>query len=187
MNKYHLNRQELQQFSSSYIIFDTHVFSTMVEDADFCDELQQLFPKGTFIIDPIVRLELLRGAYTKEHYSKKINILQYERFHDIVEHQEMFIKSNYFAYRIGLILAHEGYPSVPLGDLFIMARLAAFPKMYLFTKDKDFSSILFDHSLVISVERKSRMEHYSLLKFNQVKFDSCIKTVPIYDSLKIDK
>ena len=165
MNKYHLNRQELQQFSSSYIIFDTHVFSTMVEDADFCDELQQLFPKGTFIIDPIVRLELLRGAYTKEHYSKKINILQYERFHDIVEHQEMFIKSNYFAYRIGLILAHEGYPSVPLGDLFIMARLAAFPKMYLFTKDKDFSSILFDHALVISVERKSRMEHYSLLKF----------------------
>ena len=106
----------------------------MAEDENFCDEIQKMFPKVIFVIEPIVKLEFLRGAYTKEHYGKKIKILEFERFHDMVEHQEMFFRFNSLAYHIGLILAHEGHTSVPLGDLFIMARLAMYPKMLYLQK-----------------------------------------------------
>jgi len=52
VNKYHLNSQDLQQFSSSYIVFDTHVLSAMVEDEEFRNELQKMFFHGYFIINP---------------------------------------------------------------------------------------------------------------------------------------
>src|SRR5262249_53720862 len=101
-----------------------------------------------------------------------------------VDHADIYKKVYMNAFDIAKIYAFNGNPNIPLGDLFIVSRLMAYDKNYLFaTLDKsDFSTVLFDRIGIISIERQSLnkdrprdvVDHISILKFNQVKYKTLL-------------
>lgn len=179
------NPSDLSNFKGTSIVLDTNILSFLFKNKGNYELFVNIFRDFDFLIDPIIKIEFLRGAYADKIYEDKKAFLEYESFFQMAEHQEIFLKVKENTLFISRIHAHRGNKAVPLGDLLITARLMLYEQNCLFlTQDKaDFQTTLFDRCAVISIENmkkhnQSILEHWSLLKFNKEKYDRCIKNLP---------
>lgn len=181
------NPQDLANISDKYLIVDTNILAFCSTDSEFLGEFLKIFAKNIRLIDPVVRLEFLRGAQTDSLYQKKSDFLKSNEFYDITDHFDIFKKVRQDAEDISRIYTHFQSPDVPLGDLFITARLKHHYKTHLLlTLDQqDFTTLLFDRVATVSIESsigrnkfKSRtLHHIVALKFNEEKFEECIRRI----------
>ena len=180
----HFDQNSIAKIKDEYIVIDTNVLSDIASDVAFYKDFVTIFDQNPILIDPIVRLEFLRGAYIESTYREKTEFLKYEKFMKMVDHQDIYKKVYDIAFDIARIYSHNKNPQVPLGDILVTARLKVQENCYFLTEDnKDFSTLLFDRLAVFSFERinKDRQEylqHLQLLRFNTNKFDKCLKNLP---------
>jgi len=160
-----------------YISLDTNVLAFCARDPQFFQEFITITENTDIVIDPIVRLEFLRGAYQEHTYNEKKQFIEYERFHIMEDHYLTYQQIYEKALFIGRILSHYGKPEMKLGDILILSRLASYQQKILFaTFDKDFSCNLMDRSAVITVEivtkqgMFSELETMQVLSFNHEEF-----------------
>lgn len=182
MNAYY-NPQTIEKIRGTYLVFDTNVLGSYSSDVEFFKTFNEIFKDNIILIDPIVKLEFLRGAFREQTYKEKSRFLEYEKFSTMVDHQEIYKKTYENAFNIARIYSHNGKSSIPLGDILIISRLASYKENCLFiTLDKsDFSTLLFDRIAIFTFERKVKtevLEHIQLLRFNQSKYRKHLSNLP---------
>lgn len=183
MNAYY-DSNKLKPYEGKYLVPDTGIFTSCTEDPEYFELFNKIFENNPMLIDPIVKLEFLRGAYLENTYKEKEGFLKYEKFYNMVDHQDIYKKVYDAAFNIARIYSHNGKPDVPLGDILISARLAIYEDKRMFiTLDKtDFSSLLFDRIDVVTFERETKkqevLEIAQLLTFNKSKYEKCISNLP---------
>lgn len=182
--KVYYESSKLTPHKEKYLVPDTNILSSCSLSGDYFTEFLKMFSENSILIDPIIKLEFLRGAYQENTYKEKKTFLEYENFFDMVDHQEIYKNVYSTAFNIARIYSHHGKPEVPLGDILITARLAVYKDGRLFlTADKtDFSTLLFDRVDIITFEKitsKSEiLEVTQLLTFNIEKYKTCLKSLP---------
>lgn len=175
--------QSIEKYRGFSIVLDTNILASMYASEDYLRFIFETFNDYTLFLDPIVKLEFLRGAYSNVDFEKKSEFLAFEQFAVMADHQEIFKKVYANTVDVARIYAHNGNTNIPLGDLLIIARLMLYPHMLFLTLDKgDFSTILFDRCNVISVEKihknKAVLEHLTILQFNQQTYEDCYSHLP---------
>lgn len=182
----HFDPEKILAIKGKYIIIDTNVLSDSSTDAEFYKTLYKIFENNPILIDPIVKLEFLRGAYIEKTYKEKSAFLKIEIFNAMADHQDIYKKVYDSAFNIARIYSHNKKYNIPLGDILITARqeVQTGTDCYFLTEDKeDFTALLFDRKAVISFERVNRdgqdhLQHLQLLKFNHQKFKKCLENLP---------
>jgi len=182
----HFDPTIIESIKGKYIILDNNVLSDSASSPEFYQTLYKILENNPLFIDPIVKLEFLRGAYIEKTYKEKTAFLNIEIFTHMVDHNDIYKKVYDSAFNIARIYSHHKRPNVPLGDIFITARQQIHTQQeYLFlTEDLlDFTTLLFDRMLILSFERKDKdnnehIQHLQLLKFNQKKFKDCLDSLP---------
>lgn len=175
---------KLSKQKDKYIVIDTNILSAIASDRDYYKTFFELFKNNPIFIDPIVKLEFLRGAYIEKTYKEKSNLLKLDKFYPMVDHQDIYKKVYDTAFNIARIYSHKGKPAVPLGDILITARLEVTRSSLILTEDiNDFPTVLFDRLCMITFERTNKegmeyLEHVQLLQFNQKKYDTCLANLP---------
>lgn len=89
----YFDANKIEKISGLHLIIDTNVLSSCSSDVEYLYTFITLFKENYILIDPIVRLEFLRTAYTEELYIKKASFLQYNHFNVLTDHQEIFRKT----------------------------------------------------------------------------------------------
>lgn len=167
-----------------YLVIDTNILTSFsASDESYFLQFLEIFKGNPFLIDPIVKFEFLRGS-SGTLFEEKSKFLEFDNFHSMIDHQDIYKKTYNNAFPIAKIYANNNNPDIPLGDLLIVSRLMLYGKNYLFvTLDKnDFSTVLFDRIGVVSIERKSAkgkdlIEHILILRFNDQKYKECLKRI----------
>lgn len=186
MNVYY-DTNTISVIKDSYLVPDTNILSACSSDVDYYKTFFQIFKNNSILIDPIVKLEFLRGAYREKTYKEKAEFLRIENFLLMVDHNDIYKKIYKNAFNIARIYSHHGKSDIPLGDILITSRLEVYKDERLFfTEDiSDFSSLLFDRIGIITFERirnKDKLEyleHAQVLKFNHQKYQVCLKNLPV--------
>lgn len=181
--KVYYNPQAIGEIKGTYLVFDTNILGSYSSDVDFFKTFNDIFKDNIILIDPIVKLEFLRGAFREQTYKEKSKFLEYEKFSIMIDHQEIYRKAYENAFNIARIYSHNGKSNIPLGDILIISRLASYKENCLFiTLDKnDFSTLLFDRIAILTFERKVKteiLEHIQLLRFNQSKYNKHLSSLP---------
>jgi len=182
----HYNPKIICDIASKYIVIDNNVLADSASDPEFYTTLYGIFKKNPILIDPIVKLEFLRGAYLEKTYKEKNDFLRIEIFHPMIDHQDIYKKVYNSAFNIARIYSHHKKPSVPLGDILITARqeVQGDDTLFLTEDEEDFTTLLFDRITVLSFERINKddiehLQHLQLLKFNHEKYKKCYKSLPV--------
>ncbi|OGG17027.1 hypothetical protein A3D77_03825 [Candidatus Gottesmanbacteria bacterium RIFCSPHIGHO2_02_FULL_39_11] len=133
-------------------------------------------------------MEFTRGAYAEHLLEEKRKFLKYERFIPMLDHYKIHHQIYEQSLFLSRIYTHKGKPSIPLGDLLIIARISLYPGSVLFaTIDKnDFSTLLFDRVGIATFTRQVRdrvglrdvIEVVQFLKFNKQKFQKYLNELP---------
>ena len=182
----HFDPKKIEDIKGKYIIIDTNVLSDSSSDAEFYKTLYKILENNPLLIDPIIKLEFLRGAYIEKTYKEKSAFLEIEIFSPMADHQDIYKKVYDSAFDIARIYSHNKKSNIPLGDILITARqeIQSSNDCYFLTEDKeDFTVLLFDRIAVISFERVNKdgqdyLQHLQLLKFNHQKFKKCLENLP---------
>lgn len=181
----HYDPKEIEKVKNKYIVVDTNVLSACSSNVDYYETFFRIFRDNPVWIDPIVKLEFLRGAYQEKTYKEKTSFLKIERFSSMVDHQDIYKNVYETAFNIARIYSHHGKTNVPLGDILITARLEVGKSFLFLTEDvEDFPTLLFNRLCVITFERKRKkdnseyLEHLQLLKFDQEKYEKCFVNLP---------
>ena len=181
----HFDPNILDKIKGKYIVIDTNVLSDCSSDVEFYEVFFDIFKNNPLFIDPIVKLEFLRGAYAEKTYIEKNELLKLEKFLSMVDHQNIYKKIYDITFDIARIYSHKGRPHVPLGDILITARLFVQGEYLFLTEDKeDFNTLMFDRLGVISFERTNNkdkheyLQHLQLLKINKEKYKKCLEELP---------
>ncbi len=177
----------ISEIKKELLVLDNNILSSLSGDPDYLTTFMQIFKANNLLIDPIVRIEFLRGAFKNNAYEEQKKFLEFEKFNNMMDNQIIQKKVYERVFDIARIYSHKGNPSIPLGDIFIIARLSIYLYNVLFiTRDySDFDSILFDRVGVVSIERKLKdkvkqatLEHIQILKFNSSKYNKCMEQLP---------
>jgi len=182
----HFNLKNILEIKDKYIIIDTNVLSDSSSDPEFYQTIYGILKNNPILIDPIVKLEFLRGAYIEKTYREKSAFLKIEIFNPMVDHQDIYKKVYDSAFNIARIYSHNKKSNIPLGDILITARqeVQNSDNYYFLTEDReDFTALLFDRVAIISFERFNKdgqdyLQHLQLLKFNHKKFKKCLDNLP---------
>ncbi|MBI2074570.1 MAG: hypothetical protein HYT83_01890 [Candidatus Levybacteria bacterium] len=185
MNVYY-DSLKLGTIKNKYLVLDTNVLSSCSSDVEYYKVFFEIFKANPILIDPIVKLEFLRGAYKEQTYKEKNKFLTIEKFFPMADHQDIYKRMYDNAFNIARIYSHHGRSDVPLGDILITARFGIYKDDRLFlTEDmNDFLTLLFDRISIITFEKirnkdKSEyLEHTQLLRFNHKKYEDCLKNLP---------
>jgi len=177
-----------ENFHQEAIALDTNVLSSLFLDKMYWEDFMNIFSANQLLIDPIVKLEFLRGAFRVNAYEEQSKFLTSHRFTSMADNHDIQTKIYEHVFNVARIYSHQGNPSIPLGDIFIIARLAVYDQSVLFlTRDYgDFDTMLFDRKAIVSIERKLRnklgppeiVEHIQILQFNHEKYQVCLDTLP---------
>jgi predicted nucleic acid-binding protein len=169
----------------SNLVLDTSVLSFCMSDPAHFKFIVDLTCKSELLIDPVAKLEFLRGAYQEHVLKERLVFLAFERFKNMQDHYKVHHDTADRALLVSRVYTHNGKSDIPLGDLLIISRLSLYREtMMLATFDKnDFNSILFDRIGIVTIERytKDKKDTFSilqLLKFNQKKFSDCCDKLP---------
>lgn len=182
----HFDSSTIDAIKGKYIIIDTNILSDSSSSLEFYQTLYKIFSNNPFLIDPIVKLEFLRGAYITKTYKEKSAFLNIEIFSPMTDHQDIYKKVYDSAFNIARIYSHHKKPSIPLGDILITARqeIQSTKNCYFLTEDKeDFTTLLFDRITILNFEKENKdgqdyLQHIQLLKFNHQKFKDCLDSLP---------
>lgn len=178
------NLQEISDISKCYLILDNNILASCFSNLTYLDSFVDLFKPNPKLIDPIVRLEFLRGAYAQETYLEKKKFLSFNEFYPMADHQQIYIKVIENSIKIAHILTHKGHPDIEIADILITSRLMEYPDYLLLTINYlDFPSFIFDRISIVSIEKINKkkeiiVENIHLLKFNREKFESCFSELP---------
>ena len=92
----------------------------------------------------------------------------------MIDHHDIYKNVYLNSFDLAKVYCYKGKKNLPLGDLFIIARLMMYKDVYLMTLDNDFNSIVFDGCAVISIEKKNTFgemaEHIGILSFNEKRY-----------------
>ncbi len=178
------NIPDLEKINRYHLVIDTNIVALCSSDEIFLQSFLEIFKKSNRLLDPIIKLEFLRGTQTDSLYKKKLKFLEFHEFYDMPDHYEIYNKVKDDTYNIARIYSHHKNPDIPLGDLFITSRLKYYSDTHLLiTLDQqDFSTLLFDRLAVVSIEtspiktdRKSTsLMHIVVLQFNKEKYEECL-------------
>ncbi len=181
----HYDPKEIEKVKNQYIVVDTNVLSACSSSVEYYETFFKIFRNNPVWIDPIVKLEFLRGAYQEKTYKEKANFFKIERFSPMVDHQDIYKNVYEGAFNIARIYSHHGKINVPLADILITARLEVGKSFLFLTEDvEDFPTLLFNRLCVITFERKRKkdnseyLEHLQLLRLNQEKYEKCFTNLP---------
>ena len=81
---------------TGYLIIDTNVLHSCFTDPKFFVDFMVITKNTQLLIDPIVRLEFMRGAYQENLYAEKRAFLEYDKFYIMTDHYQMY-KDLYFS------------------------------------------------------------------------------------------
>lgn len=180
----HYNPQLIEEIKSELLVLDNNVLSSLASDHDYLKEFLKIFKNNILLIDPTVKIELLRGAFKIDAYNELLKFLEFQRFDNMVDNVHVLQSMYKNAIDIARVYSHHDNPSIPLGDLLITARLSIYHFDVLFlTRDKgDFGTLLFDRLGVVSIERKFKkkdgIDHINIFRFNHSKLSKCLKSLP---------
>ena len=158
----------------SSLVIDTNVLISCFSNKSYFIEFTDVFSSNQLLLDPIVKLEFLRGTFAPEALKEKETFLNYEKFIPMIDHQQIYKKVYDNAFKISRFFAKHGRNNMSLGDIFIMSRLASYVQPFPFlTLDSDFSDLLFDRINVVSIEKETKLgsvlEHINILILNTEK------------------
>lgn len=77
------NPSLLRKLTGWHLIIDTNILSVCATDEVFLDNIMKVFRSNTRFIDPIVRLEYLRNAYTDLLHKTKVEFLKANKFYEM--------------------------------------------------------------------------------------------------------
>lgn len=167
------------------LVLDTNVLTSCASDADYFQEFLSIFKNNHLLIDPIVKVELLRGAVAINAYEELVTFLSFERFDYMKDNFSTLNKIYSSSIDIARVYNHHEKPKMPLGDLLIAGRLSlyAFDVLFLTKDNNDFGTLLFDRLGVVSIERKIKkrgaaIDHINIYQFNQQKLEECLSKFP---------
>ena len=173
---------------TGYLIIDTNVLHSCFTDPKFFVDFMVITKNTQLLIDPIVRLEFMRGAYQENLYAEKRAFLEYDKFYIMTDHYQMYKDLYDRALSISRIYSHHGKPDLKLGDLFIIARMAIYKsRVILATMDKDdFGTLLFNRIGIATFTREKKDKHVQkdiievnqFLRFDQKQCDECFGRLP---------
>ncbi len=178
----------LEKNIQGYLVIDTNILSACSSDPDFLNVFLKISQHASIVIDPVVKIEFLRGAYLESLYEDRKKFLKYEIFHEMMDHHQLHKLVYDKSLDIARIYAHHNKGNLPLGDLLITARLAVYPsQLILATMDReDFDTVLFGRIGVAAFERiiqgkqgkKEILDIVQFLRFDHQKFNTCLKSLP---------
>src|SRR5438067_1072027 len=116
MNSYY-NEELIKNIQSELLVLDTNVLSSLATDKEYLQEFLKIFERNTLLIDPIVKIELLRGAFKVGAYEELLKFLEFEKFDNMIDNIQLREKLYSSAINIARICSHHENPSIPLGDL----------------------------------------------------------------------
>lgn len=177
-----------EKIQDEALVLDTNLLSSLFLDRKCLEDFMTIFPKNPLLLDPIVKLEFLRGAFRADTYKEQNDFLEYVRLGNMADNQDIQIKIYDYTFNIARICSHRENPNMPLADILIIGRLAVYEQTVFFiTRDyDDFNTILFDRLGIVSLERKLKsklgpreiVENFQILKFNHNKYKKCLETLP---------
>lgn len=167
------------------IILDTNILTSLQTSPQYFQDFFLVFNNFTLLIDPIIKLEFVRGAFSESDYKRKTEFLNYEAFSIMADHQDIYRKVYEESFNIARIYSHNGKPNIPLGDVLIISRLMQYgDNVVILTEDQqDFTTLLFDRLAVVSIEKRTKdstlsLDHLVALSFSQKKFEDCSSKLP---------
>ena len=183
------NPSDINKLKKFRIVIDTNILAICSADEIFLQNFLDTFSRNIRLIDPIIKLEFLRGAKTDSLFEKKKKFLEFNGFYDMPDHYAIYNKVKEHVFDIARIYAHHNIPDIHLGDLLITARLMYYCEANIFATldQQDFKTLLFDRWAVVSIEsspvksdkKSTSLEHVVLLQFNEKKFKECLKKLKI--------
>jgi len=180
----HFNNSLIDKLNS-FLVLDTSVLAFCMESEENFKFIDHITPNATLMIDPVAKLEFLRGAYQESVLKQRKTLLEYKRFNKMMDHYQIHHQTYDQAELISRIYTHHGISDVPLGDLLIMGRLSIYTARMMFaTFDKnDFSKYIFDRVGIVTIETetKNNKDIFRVLQFlelNRSKLDDCISRLP---------
>ncbi len=178
------NPDDLETLVNWNLIIDTNILITCSTDPAFLYEFHQVFHQSKRLVDPIARLEFLRNTPTDSLYSKKLDFLKLNEFYEMTDRHELYFQTKTDAELISRVYSHHRKPNVPLGDLFITAKIKNHCSTHLFVTldQQDFTTLLFDRITSVAIESMpsknefhgTSLYHVILLKFNNDKYSKCL-------------
>jgi len=185
MNAFY-DKDILTSLNGKRIVIDTNILAICSTDNNLITTFDHLFANCYLMLDPIVKLEFLKGAQTESLFQKKKNFLEFRGFYEMPDHQQIYKEVQENALNIARIYSHHKHPEIKLGDILIISRLMIYPNYYLLTLDKDdFTTMLFNRIGIISFEHRTlnkpseslELNHACIIKFDSVKYNSCLKKI----------
>jgi len=182
------DRNILPIYTGKRIVIDTNVIAICSTDSDFLRDFKHIFSDFPLLLDPIVKLEFLRGSQTEKLFNGKKEFLEINGFYEMPDHQEIYKRVYKNSIDVARIYSSHNKPDLKLGDLFIISRLILYPDYLFLTKDiSDFTTMLFNRIGIFSIEHKTIknpsesliVEHLCLLQFNFEKYQSCLKRLQL--------
>lgn len=173
----HYDKTEQAQLRDKFVFIDTNVLAESFKDEQFLESLTSLFPERQFLVDPLVKFEFLRDTYLPEEVRLRHEFISDENYFIVTpDNQSIFSQVQKNAILLSRILRHKNQKSVPIVDLFVMAKVALYSgSSVLVTRDfTDFTSILFDRLNIFTFTRqmknKEEILHFQIVSFNNEKF-----------------
>lgn len=168
------DKKKLLKLKEKRIIVDTNILASCFSNEQYLLDFRNTFKDCKLFIDPIVKLEFLRGTFKSKLYEEKLKFLELDIFWPLVDNYEIYKNVYSNSFDVAKAYCYKGKKNLPLGDLFIIARLMEFKGCYLITLDNDFNSIVFDRYTVVSIEKKNTYgeiaDHISILLFNKDRY-----------------
>lgn len=176
-----------EKIKGRYVFLDNDYLSFLFNDPEILNESVEYFNSCQcyLMIDPLTRLEFLRGVFIPEQSNLKEKFISEGLFSLAINHHEVFnkIQENFLIF--SKIYAQNGIPKVGTIDLLLAARVALQSNNSVFatSNKKYFPSFLFDILNVLNFEQADgTVRSVCILCFSKKKFDYCYEKL-----LKLEK
>lgn len=168
----------LEKIKGKYVFLDNDYLGFLFNDPEILNESVEYFNSCQchLTIDPLTKLEFLRGVFAPEQSNLKEKFIDGGLFVLAVNHPEVFNKIQENFLILSKIYAQNGIPKVGTIDLLLASRMALQSNNSVFatSNKKDFPSFLFDILNIFNFEQTDgTMRSICILSFNKNKFVSC--------------
>ncbi|HYD35040.1 MAG TPA: hypothetical protein VD999_03145 [Vitreimonas sp.] len=174
-----------------YIFLDNDFLSLLFTNEEAFREAYSCLAGSYFLLDSLTIFEFLRNIFVPKERKIREKFLASSLgntsvFFLATDHNDIYIKTRENALILSKIYAHQGINGNKKSggpgpiDLFLAAKLMIYSKrnhLLITGNKKDFPTVIFDTLSILNIEDKNSgtMRCYSLVSFNQEKFDDCFE------------
>ena len=164
----------------NYVYLDNDFLNLLYKNGDVFTESLKYLKDSERMVDPFTRFEFLRGIFVPGEKKTMENFIDF--FTPSINHNDLFLNIQKNALALSMIYCHNKMGmGVSTVDLLLAGRIMyhASEPLLITGNKKDFPSCIFDTLAVFNGEHPTNgsMQSFSVIKFNQAKFDICVKNL----------